>query len=336
MRRERRIGVFAVLALGASALTAPEAPAHELDPAYLGLTETAPGLFSVVWKVSIPGGLVDVLAPQLPDRCALRGEGQAALVSEARVVRGEISCPDGLAGSTLGVRGLELTSTDTLVRIDYLDGRSFSARLTPRATTLVVPAQTSALDVVGTYTALGIEHILLGIDHLLFVFALLLFVGGVRPLIVTVTAFTVAHSFTLAAATLGFVHVAQAPVEATIALSILFLASELARRESRGREDLAARFPWLVAFSFGLLHGLGFAGALTQIGLPQRAVPLALLFFNVGVEIGQLAFIGAVLGVGWLLARLAVPRPAGWRKAAAYGIGSISAFWVFERAAAFL
>jgi hydrogenase/urease accessory protein HupE len=325
-----------VLVLGACALHARQAAAHELDPAYLGFTETAPGLFAVVWKVSIPGGLVDVLAPQLPDRCALRGERHASVVSEARVVRGEISCPDGLPGSTIGVDGLELTSTDTLIRIDYLDGRSFSARLTPHAATLVVPAEASAFDVVGTYTALGIEHILLGIDHLLFVFALLLFVASFRRLVLTVTAFTVAHSLTLAAATLGFVHVPQAPVEATIALSILFLASELARRERSRDDDLAARFPWLVAFSFGLLHGFGFAGALTQIGLPQRAVPLALLFFNVGVELGQLAFIGAVLGLGWMLARFAVPQPAGWRKAAAYAIGSVSAFWVLQRVAAFL
>ena len=154
---------------------------------------------------------------------------------------------------------------------------------------------------------------MLGVDHLLFVLALLLLVRGVGRLVATVTAFTLAHSVTLAAATLGFVHVPPAPVEATIALSILFLASELARaqRATRAaRADLTARFPWLVAFSFGLLHGFGFAGALSEVGVPQQAVPLALLFFNVGVEIGQLAFIAAVFALGWLGA----PR---WRSHAA-------------------
>jgi hypothetical protein len=174
---------------------------------------------------------------------------------------------------------------------------------------------------------------------LLFVLALLLLVRGIGRLVATVTAFTVAHSITLGAATLGFVHVPSAPVEAVIALSILFLASELARRQialvpaESGREtaDLTARFPWIVAFSFGLLHGFGFAGALSEVGMPAQAVPLALLFFNVGVEIGQLSFIAAVFAIGWLIRAAAVRAPAWWPRAAAYGIGSVAAFWVVER-----
>src|SRR6185436_2163723 len=189
----------------------------------------------------------------------------------------------------------------------------------------------SALEVVRTYLTLGVEHILLGIDHLLFVLALLLIVKGVRRLVATVTAFTVAHSITLGAATLGFVHVPSAPVEAVIALSILFLASELARRRAGGSADLTERFPWVVAFSFGLLHGFGFAGALSEVGIPQQAVPLALLFFNVGVEIGQLLFIAAVFGFGWLVRLSAVRVPAIWPRAVAYGVGSAAAFWVVER-----
>ena len=184
---------------------------------------------------------------------------------------------------------------------------------------------------------LGIEHILLGIDHLLFVLALLLLVNGVGRLVATVTAFTVAHSITLGAATLGFVHVPSAPVEAIIALSILFLASELARRRAAAggvrdeAANLTARFPWIVAFSFGLLHGFGFAGALSEVGVPEQAVPLALLFFNVGVELGQLLFIAAVFGFAWLVRLTAVRVPAIWQRAVAYGIGSVAAFWVVER-----
>ncbi len=190
-----------------------------------------------------------------------------------------------------------------LLRVDYLDGSSSNQRLTRDTPTVTIPARPSMLEVVDTYTSLGVEHILLGVDHLLFVLALLLLVRGVRRLVATVTAFTVAHSITLGAATLGFVHVPPAPVEAVIALSILFLASELARRGTTARADLTERFPWVVAFSFGLLHGFGFAGALSEVGVPTQAVPLALLFFNVGVEIGQLLFIGAVFGVGWLVRR---------------------------------
>jgi len=188
---------------------------------------------------------------------------------------------------------------------------------------------------VRTYLVLGVEHILLGIDHLLFVLALLLIVKGVGRLVATVTAFTVAHSITLGAATLGLVHVSSAPVEAVIALSILFLASELARQRAAGNPgdgaNLTQRFPWVVAFAFGLLHGFGFAGALSEVGMPQQAVPLALLFFNVGVELGQLLFIAAVFGFAWLVRLSAVRVPAVWPRAVAYGVGSVAAFWVVER-----
>jgi hydrogenase/urease accessory protein HupE len=222
-----------------------------------------------------------------------------------------------------------------LLRVDYLDGTASNQRLTPDAPTVTIPERPSALEVVRTYTVLGVEHILLGIDHLLFVLALLLIVNGVGRLVATVTAFTVAHSITLGAATLGYVQVPSAPVEAVIALSILFLASELARQRIGGSADDAAnltrRFPWIVAFSFGLLHGFGFAGALSEVGVPQQAVPLALLFFNVGVELGQLLFIAAVFGFAWLVQLAAVRVPAAWPRAVAYVIGSVSGFWVVER-----
>jgi hypothetical protein len=184
--------------------------------------------------------------------------------------------------------------TDVLLRVERQDGAAQTHRLTPAAPSVVVTAAPGALAVAGTYLRLGIEHILLGFDHLLFVLALLILVGPNRRLIGTVTAFTVAHSLTLAAATLGAVHLPAAPVEATIALSIAFVAAEIVHAR-RGVLSLTERKPWIVAFAFGLLHGLGFAGALAAVGLPQRAIPLALLFFNVGVEVGQLCFIAAVL-----------------------------------------
>jgi hydrogenase/urease accessory protein HupE len=322
-----------VLAAAAFAATLPAA-AHRLSPAFFGLTETARDTFTVQWKVSISGGLAAVLEPQVPEGCSLTDAVRTYVVDDVRFQHGTLHCPGGLGGKQFSVNGLGETQTDVLLRVDYLDGSSSNQRLTRDAATVTIPAQPSMLEVVSTYLSLGVEHILLGVDHLLFVLALLLLVRDVRRLIATVTAFTLAHSITLAAATLGFVHVPPAPVEAVIALSILFLASELARRGTSAPADLTERFPWIVAFSFGLLHGFGFAGALSEVGVPTQAVPLALLFFNVGVEIGQLLFIGAVFGIGWLVRFSALRVPAGWRRVAAYGIGSMSAFWVVQRTVA--
>ncbi|HEX7080674.1 MAG TPA: HupE/UreJ family protein [Gammaproteobacteria bacterium] len=327
---------LACLVLALPALLATPASAHRLSPAYLGLTESQPGVFDVEWKVSVPGGLADVLVPQIPAGCSLRDAVRTYLVDDARLQHGAIECADGLTGRTLAVEGLPATQTDVLVRVAFADGTSFTHRLVPEAPSIVVPERPGPMTVISTYLALGVEHILLGIDHLLFVLALLLIVRGVKRLVATVTAFTIAHSITLGAASLGLANVPSAPVEATIALSILFLATELARRSGSrtGDEDLTFRFPWIVAFCFGLLHGFGFAGALAEIGLPQHAVPLALLFFNVGVEIGQLLFIAAVLGLACVWRRGPWPAPEWWPRAAAYGIGSVSAFWVLERGAA--
>jgi hypothetical protein len=328
-----------VAALAAALLASP-ALAHRLSPAFFGLTETAPGIYAVQWKVSISGGLASALEPKVPQGCSLTGDVRTYVVNEdVRFQHGTMSCAGGIGGREFKVDGLELTQTDVLLRVDYLDGSASNQRLTPTDPSVVIPERPSALEVIRTYTVLGIGHILGGVDHLLFVLALLLLVRGIGRLVATVTAFTLAHSVTLAAATLGFVHVPPAPVEATIALSILFLASELARQpfassSADARADLTTRFPWLVAFSFGLLHGFGFAGALSEVGVPQKAVPLALLFFNVGVEIGQLAFIAAVLAIGWSVRRAAIRAPAWWPRAAAYGIGSVAAFWVVQRTAA--
>jgi len=321
------------------ALASQTVCAHRLSPAFFGLTETAANVFQVQWKVSISGGLAATLEPQVPVGCSLTAAVRTYVVEDVRLQHAQMTCPEGLAGREFEVAGLPQTQTDVLLRVDYLDETSYNHRLTPDEPRVVIPDRPSSLDVITTYLLLGVEHILLGIDHLLFVLALLLLVRGVGRLVATVTAFTAAHSITLGAATLGFVRVPSAPVEATIALSILFLASELARRRGgapSGPEDLMTRFPWIVAFSFGLLHGFGFAGALTEVGVPEQAVPLALLFFNVGVEIGQLLFIAAVLALGWLIRRAALPVPSGWARATAYGIGTVAAFWVCERTLAIL
>jgi len=230
---------------------------------------------------------------------------------------------------------LKSTSTDVLLRLEFIDGTSQSVLLTPTKESFDIPARQGSLEIAATYTWLGITHILTGMDHLLFVFALLLIVNGMRRLLWTITAFTLAHSLTLAGATLGFVNVPQAPAEAIIALSILFLAIEIVHGK-QGRKGAAARWPWLVAFVFGLLHGFGFAGALAEVGLPEQAIPLALVFFNVGVELGQLLFVAAVLVLGYLLHKLKQPKLLDWSETVVtYSIGGLSAFWLLERISAF-
>ncbi len=246
---------------------------------------------------------------------------------------GRVSCARGLAGQRIAIDGLDGTLTDVLVRIESADGSVRTARLTPSAPSFIVPAAARAPYGLRAYVGLGVEHILFGIDHLLFVLCLLLLVKSLRQLLATITAFTLAHSITLAAATLGFIHVPTAPVEATIALSIVFLASELVRGEV-GRGAVTRSYPWLVAFSFGLLHGLGFAGALAEVGLPQGEIPLALFAFNVGVELGQLAFVTAVLTLARLVRLMPLRFPIWGPGAAGYVIGSVAAFWVMARLAA--
>jgi len=224
--------------------------------------------------------------------------------------------------------------TNALMRIEFADGMMWTQRLTPMHSSVSIPEQASALDVTGVYLKLGVEHILLGIDHLLFVLALLLITQGTWRLVKTITAFTVAHSITLGLATLGFVHVPSPPVEAVIALSIVFLAAEIVHAR-RGKAGITARAPWIVAFVFGLVHGFGFAGALSEVGLPQGQIPLALLFFNVGVEAGQLLFIAAILGSLAVFRRTRLPLPGWTILMLPYTIGVVAMFWLVQRVAAF-
>jgi hydrogenase/urease accessory protein HupE len=224
--------------------------------------------------------------------------------------------------------------TDTLIRAEFADGTTWTQRLTPAHPETVIPVRESGPAVAIVYLKLGMEHILLGIDHLLFVLALVMLVSGARRLVATITAFTAAHSLTLAAATLGWIQVPQQPVEALIALSIVLVAGEIVHTR-QGRPGITRHWPWLVAFIFGLLHGFGFAGALAEVGLPEGHIPLALLFFNVGVEFGQLLFIAAVLGTVALSRRARAPLPRGAELLAPYAIGSVAMFWVIQRVSSF-
>ncbi len=307
------------------------AAGDEVRPGYLELKTSDGKVYAIKWKVPMKGDRVLSMKPVLPASCRERTPQSRSAVRGAMITHWSVLCENGLAEGRIAINGLENTSTDVLVRLAQQDGSTQMVRLTPGETSFQVAAETSTLEIVQIYTELGIEHILLGIDHLLFVFALLLIVKGLKRLAGTITAFTIAHSITLAAATLGYVHVPQAPVEAVIALSILFLATEVIHG-IQGKVGLAERSPWLVAFLFGLLHGLGFAGALAEIGLPEHSIPLALLFFNVGVEFGQLIFVILVMALGWMLQRIAQQKALHIGKVAvSYTIGGLASFWLIER-----
>ena len=233
------------------------------------------------------------------------------------------------------VEGLATVQTDVLLLVQLQNGNQHSAILRPASPEFTIPLEASKLKIAADYWRMGTIHILEGADHLLFVLALLLIVDGLAALLKAVTAFTVAHSITLALATLGVIHLPPAPTEAIIALSILFLAVEIVHKHN-GQMGLTERWPWLIAFSFGLFHGLGFAGALSEIGVPQAEVPLALLLFNVGVETGQLLFIAAVLVLLALLKRLPLTAPEGAWRVPPYAIGSLAAFWTIQRVVSFM
>lgn len=322
----------------AAFLCAP-ALAHEMRPAYLELRQTGAETYDVLWKV--PGRGEDLrlgLYVEFPADSKNVTEPRGVMINNALTERWTVKRAGGLTGGTINIDGLSATMTDVLVRLERLDGTTQVTRLTPSAPSFVVEAAPGALEVARTYLVLGVEHILGGIDHLLFVLALLILVKGTGRLIATVTAFTVAHSLTLAGATLGFVHVPGPPVEAAIALSIMFVAVEIIRSR-QGKAGLTERFPWVVAFTFGLLHGFGFASALNEVGLPQSAIPVALLFFNVGVEIGQLLFIASVFAVialaRQIARRIGMSHPAWAWRVPPYAIGTVAAFWTIQRIAAF-
>jgi hydrogenase/urease accessory protein HupE len=325
------------LALLCALIPAPRAGAHDARPAYLQITETSAGHYTVLWRVPVLSGMPLPVVLRLPDRLREVREPALQQLSDSFVERHFVeAAPGTVAGARVEFVGLEATITDVLVRVELLDGSRSTTLVRPARPWIEISTSSGPVAVLGAYVMRGIEHILFGFDHLLFVLALILIVPSRRVLVATVTAFTLAHSITLALAALGVVHVPGPPVEAAIALSILLLAVELVRLQ-RGQPSLTSRWPWLVAFSFGLLHGFGFAGALTAIGLPQGDVPVALFAFNVGVEIGQLTFIAAVLAIlGQTRRILRSPRAEGIAlRGASYAIGILAAFWFFERLAGF-
>ena len=325
---------LALLALVA-ACAATTVRADEFRPAYLQLTQVDAETWDVLWKIpAVDEGTVFRLGPSFPADTRIVLPMRSAFSTGTIVQRWRIQVPGGLQDKPIAFPGLSANRIDVLVRLVRADGSEQVVRVLPAQTEVIVEGSPGPFEVAKTYTALGIHHILVGVDHLLFVLSLLLIVVGAGRLVATITAFTVAHSLTLGAATLGWVSIPGPPVEATIALSIMFLAMEILRVRE-GRVSLTARRPWLVAFTFGLLHGLGFAGALAEVGLPATSIPLALLCFNIGVEIGQLMFVAAVLLAMWLgrglLRRLGASPPDWVGKATPYAIGGIAGFWLIER-----
>jgi hydrogenase/urease accessory protein HupE len=312
------------------------AHADVFRPAYLELREAGADRYDVLWKIPAQDPSTRLsLHVVFPEGAEVVTPPRGVFVDNAFVERWQIRQPGGLSGHTIRIEGRAVGVTDVLARVERADGTSQVERLSAGIPTFEVKAAEGVGTIAWSYLVLGVEHILGGIDHLLFVTSLLLIVRGARRIIATVTAFTIAHSLTLVAATLGWVHVPGPPVEAIIALSIVFVAAEVVRRLDGAPAGLTARAPWIVAFSFGLLHGFGFAGALAEIGLPQKAIPVALLMFNVGVELGQLIFVAVLLSLATVVRRLPTPVPPWLERAIPYTIGSVAMFWVIERVGGF-
>ena len=318
---------FAPPAFLLAALVVPVS-AHEARPGYLQLTEVAPNTLAMVFKVPAMGDRRFGLYPRVPAHWEAIAPPLAYIAGGAVIEMTTFECLGDPTGDTITIDGLDSTLTDVLVRIERLDGSTQVERLSPSSPSFVIEAAPDRLQVAATYTALGIKHILLGIDHLLFVACLMFVAGSGRRLLVTITGFTIAHSITLALSALDLVRLPVPPVEAVIALSIVFLAMEIARGK---RDSLTYRYPIAVSASFGLLHGFGFAAVLREIGLPQTEIPVALLCFNLGVEIGQLLFVSVAFGMLTILRRYPISKAPAARQFFPYAVGSIAAFWVIER-----
>ncbi len=323
IRMLRIICLFIPIVIGFSA------NAHEVRPAFLQIEQTDENSFHVIWKIPATGMAVPKIYLELPENWIMT-TNNASLISNALRQEWNYDVTEKIHGGEITFDGLQNTIMDVLVTIKMLDGVQFSGLVKPEKPIYIIPETPSIWNISKTYLVLGVEHILFGIDHLLFVLALVLITFGGWRIIKTITAFTLAHSITLSMAALGFVHMPSAPVEAVIALSILFLAVELVNY-TKGNVGLTAKYPWIVAFIFGLLHGFGFAGALTEIGLPQTDIPFALAFFNVGVELGQLAFVMMLLGIIVLMNQIKIKQTKWIKLAPAYSIGTIAAMWCFER-----
>ena len=327
-----RISVLLLFFLG-TCLLPTHINAHEIRPAYLEIKQTSKSNYEILWKIPILGNIAPKIEPLFPNDFSLE------LIDEEYLpdayMRKYIGQYDkALNGKRLEIQGLDLTLVDVLVQITLIDESSYTLLVQPDKAAITIPKEPSQWEVVKLYLLLGIEHILIGIDHLLFVLGLLLLVKGIKPLVQTITAFTIAHSITLGVATFDLFDLPQAPVEAVIALSIIFLAREYIAVRN-GKDSLTGKYPWVVAFTFGLLHGFGFAGVLTEIGFPQNDVPLALFTFNVGVELGQLIFIGVAIVFIKIIKQLVDKLPTWSWKVLPYSMGIVASFWFVERVVAF-
>ena len=324
-------GRLAALLLLGTAFFLSLAQAHESRPAYLEIKETAAGQYSVLWRTPVLAGMRLPVVLQLPADVRNLREPLVQQLSDSVIERRLLDAgPNGLAGKRIEFPGLQFTITDVLVRTQGLDGTHSTELVRPGRPWIEFAAPRSTAATAGVFLAQGVEHILFGVDHLLFVLGLLLLVRSPWMLVKTITAFTIAHSITLALATLGIVNVPRPPLEAAIALSILFLGVEVVRAW-RGESSFTIRNPWVVAFAFGLLHGFGFASGLATIGLPQGDIPLALLMFNLGVEAGQLAFVAVMILLWKAIHRLMPSLPRAVPLLPAYLVGTLGAFWTIER-----
>ena len=306
--------------------------AHEVRPALLTVYETEPGIFDITLKIPAIGDRIIKLVPVFPEGFELLGSPLSRALPGAYVEHLTLKAVDGetLFGKKIIMEGLTALQIDVVVQMEFADGTSVSAIVQPKSPVFEVPERGSKSQVAGSYFGMGVFHILSGIDHLLFVLALMLIVSNYWKLLKTITAFTVAHSITLALAALGMVNVPSAPTEAIISLSIVFLCVEIIHSK-QGKISLTEKYPWIVAMIFGLFHGLGFAGALAEVGLPPHEIPLALVMFNLGVEAGQIMFLVVILVVIAVLNRLKISWPQGSWKLAPYVIGSLAAFWTPAR-----
>jgi len=306
------------------------ARADELRPGYLEFSQSSATDWTMVWKAPLRGGVTPATQPVLPKGCEVRDEPRREMAAMAVISTFKVFCRDDVAGKTIGLSNFTAAQTDVLVRVAPLNRPVQAMRLTAAEPNAEIVAKPDRRQVAWTYFVIGVEHIVFGYDHLLFVVALVLLLSGIRTIALAITSFTVAHSLTLVGTTLGFLGLPQKPVEAIIALSIVFLAVEIIKKKD-GEPRLSERIPWVVAFAFGLLHGFGFAGALAEIGLPESEVPMALLTFNIGVEAGQLLIVAATM---LLLLALRRWRPHWARptiQLSTYAIGSIAAMWLIER-----
>ncbi len=322
-------GVFAVILLFFGTCTVGSA--HESQPGTLELRQVDKDRYEVMWRAPIYYGGPHPARLELPEHWKTVVEPTMRLLADSQVFRSVVIVgSQGLEGSIIRFPGLENTITDVFVRLNRLDGTTMTAVVRPSKPYAQLRGERTWYITAGEYIGLGFHHILQGIDHLLFVLGLMLIVKGRMTLLKTITAFTVAHSITLAIATLGYASAPLPPLNAAIALSILFLGPEIVR-SWRGETSLTISYPWVVAFLFGLLHGFGFASGLSTTGMPKAELPLALLFFNVGVELGQLVFVFTALALVRSFKVLEVRWPRWAEALPGYTVGSLGAYWTIQR-----